>query len=399
MRFLRWLALAAYLLLPACQPQSPLAITILDGNQVQRLTIAERTPDRILTQAGLSIGPRDVLLVNGYPAPLDQPLPAARTYALQVRRAVSVTLNGQVIETTARTVGEAVAQAGAQLFAADTLDPPADRPVTSAMVITYVPSKELTIFADNRQLHIRSAAATVGQALAEAGIPLLGLDSSRPAENEAPPADGQIRLVRVTESIILAQKSIPYNSQFESSADVELDHQEVLQAGQPGLSVSRVRIRYEDGKEIARQIESESVVRPPKDRLVGYGTKAVLHTAVVDGVPIQYWRAVQMYATAYSPCHSAADRCYPGTSSGKPVQKGVVAFIYRWYLNMQGQALYIPGYGYATVEDVGGGIPGKAWIDLGYSDAEYEQSGDQWGKWVTVYFLAPIPPNIMYVLE
>jgi resuscitation-promoting factor RpfB len=70
-------------------------------------------------------------------------------------------------------------------------------------------------------------------------------------------------------------------------------------------------------------------VRPPKTRILGYGTKAEVRTAVVDGVEIEYWRAVQMYATSYSPCRSGADRCYPGTSSGKSLRKGMVAMRYR----------------------------------------------------------------------
>ena len=116
---------------------------------------------------------------------------------------------------------------------------------------------------------------------------------------------------------------------------------------------------------------------------------------MVDGVQIEYWRAVQMYATAYSPCRSGSDRCYSGTSSGKKLAKGMVAFRYSWYLAMGGQPLYIPGYGFATVEDVCGGCVGKPWIDLGYSDDDYQQ----WSSWVTVYFLTPVPPNVIYVLE
>ena len=50
---------------------------------------------------------------------------------------------------------------------------------------------------------------------------------------------------------------------------------------------------------------------------------------------------------------------------------------------MQGQAVYIPGYGYATIEDIGGGFPDKDWIDLGYTDANYQP----WHHWVTIYFL------------
>jgi len=385
--------------LVACQPQTSTPVTIIDGNQIHTLATSERVPGKLIVQAGIVLGTADSILFNGNIVPSDKPISQAKINVLQIRRAVTITVNGKTIQTTARTVGEAIAQTGTQVYAADQFNPPADTPVTNGLTVTFTPSHELTVSVDGKQIRIRSSAATIGGALAEAGIPLIGLDSSQPSENEALPQDGQIRVVRISESIVLAQKSIPFKSDFQSSPNVELDHQEILQPGQPGLSVSRVRIRYQDGVEVSRQTESETVVRPPKDRVVGYGTKPVVHTTTVDGVQIQYWRAVQMFATSYSPCHSAADRCYPGTASGKPVQKGVVAFIYNWYVNMRGQALYIPGYGYATVEDTGGGIPGKLWIDLGYTDAQYAQEGGQWGKYVTVYFLAPVPSNIMYVLQ
>ena len=241
-------------------------------------------------------------------------------------------------------------------------------------------------------MQIRSSSATVGGALAEAGIPLLGLDSSQPSEDDALPSNGQIQVKRISESILLSEKSIPFKTDYQQSADVELDQQKILQPGQLGLSVSRVRIVYEDGQEASRQTESETVVRTPQDQIVGYGTKVVIHTTTVDGVQIQYWRAVQMYATSYSPCGSAgaAGKCYSGTSSGQPVEKGEVAVKYSWYLAMEGQKLYIPGYGFATIEDVCGGCVGKPWVDLGYSDSDYQD----WSQTVTVYFLAPAPATI-----
>jgi hypothetical protein len=75
--------------------------------------------------------------------------------------------------------------------------------------------------------------------------------------------------------------------------------------------------------------------------------------------------------------------------------KGIVALRYSWYLNMGGQQLYVPGYGYATVGDVCGGCVGKPWIDLGYDEDNYQP----WSSWVTVYFLTPVPANILYTLE
>jgi hypothetical protein len=193
----------------------------------------------------------------------------------------------------------------------------------------------------------------------------------------------------------LAQKPIPFESELQASADVPLDQTQILQPGEPGLNVQRIRIRYEDGEEISRLTEDETLVRPPKKRVLAYGTKVEVKSAVVDGVNIEYWRAVQMWATSYSPCRSGTDECHSGTSSGKSLKKGMVGLRQSWYLSMQGQPLYIPGYGYASVEDVCGGCVGKPWIDLGFSDHDFEP----WHSWVTVYFLTPVPSNVIHVLE
>jgi 3D (Asp-Asp-Asp) domain-containing protein len=226
-------------------------------------------------------------------------------------------------------------------------------------------------------------------------MPLIGLDYSLPAENEPLPANGQIRLVRVTESLQLVQKPIAFESELQASADVPLDQTQILLPGEPGLTVQRIRIRYEDGEEVSRLTEDETQVRPPQTRLMGYGTKVEVKTATVDGVQIEYWRAVQMYATSYSPCRSGGDRCFTGTASGGSLRKGMVGLRPDLYQAMQGQRLYIPGYGFASVEDVCGGCVGQPWIDLGFTDANFEP----WHSWVTVYFLTPVPPNVIYVLE
>jgi uncharacterized protein YabE (DUF348 family) len=397
-----WTLLSLFILLfsTSCGQESPsAAITILDGTQVLTLTSKERIPASFIASAGLSLSPNDQVLYQGIVVNPDQSLPLTKTYSLQILRAFPLTLteNGQsrIIHTTSQTIGQALNEIGIELSVSDRLDPPVETPLTGPLEVIYKPATSLSISVDGLVLQANSSAITVGQALSEVGLPLQGLDYSLPAESAPLPADGRIRIIRVNESVLLVQKSLPYETEFQASADLELDRQDVLQAGEYGLSVSRLRIRYEDGKEVSRQTETESTARPPKKRLVGYGTKIVVRTTNIGGAPIEYWRSVKMYATSYSPCRSAPGRCYPSTASGKPVQKGVVAVVYRWYVYMLGQPIYIPSYGHATVEDVGGGIPGKYWIDLGYSDDDWQQ----WGEWVTVYFLTPVPANPLFVLN
>ena len=398
MKLLHGLVLAFAFFLFACQPPTPPTVTIIDDDKIITLQTEERVPSALIAQAGLTFTPIDHVLFKGIVIASNQPI-MDKPLAIQIRRAVTVTIvapdGQQQIQSSAFTVGEALQEAGIQLRARDKLDPPTDTPITNSLTINYVPSHELNISVDGKIVQIQSSAKTVGEALAEAGIPLLGLDQAIPSENEALPSDGKIKIVRVTESVILAQKPIPFESELIASTEVPLDQTQILSPGEFGLSVQRIRIRYEDGVEVSRITEDETVVRTPKTRTLAYGTKVEIKTAVVDGVTIEYWRAVQMYATSYSPCNLGTSTCGSTTASGKQLQKGMVALRTDLYFALRGQPLYVPGYGFATVEDACGGCVGKPWIDLGFTDADYEA----WHSTVTVYFLTPVPQTIPYVFE
>ncbi len=395
--------LVSLLFLASCQGTSTTVTLLADGQVVTLAASPQPLPADLFSEAGITLGANDRLLYLGDSIPLDQPLPEAVSYTLTVRRAVTLTLiapeGTQTFQTSALTIGQALTEAGVALYAADRLDPPAETPLDGPLTVTYRPSREIVVSVDGTQVRARSAADTVGQALAEAGVPLVGLDYSLPSENEPLPADGQIRLVRVVESVALTQKSIPFNSRTELSADVEIDQQALLQGGEPGLAIARLRTRSEDGVQVSQQSESESVVRPPQDRIMGIGTKIVIRTAVVDGVTITYWRALNLFATYYIPLCIPGD-CHPNTATGKPVQKGMVAFVYPWFLLFAHERLYVPGYGFATVEDNNGAnttAVGTYWIDLGYSLTD---TVDWVNQYVTVYFLTPVAANFVdtYIL-
>jgi len=389
-------------LLAACQPQiaapPPHRVAIIDGEQIRSVENTDGSAANLLAQAEVTLGANDGLLANGFGVPPDQPL-AADVTTLQVRRAVALTLlqNGTqtTFDTSARSVGEALMGQGIQVNAADLLDPPPSTPILGPLTVTLAASRELAIKTAAGAFSVRSAAKTVGAALAGAGIALQGADYSLPAESAPLPPDGQIKVVRVNESVLLIQQPIAYSTEYQLSDKLELDQQDLLQVGEPGLVISRVRVRYEDGGETNRTTEAEITVRPPKDRIIGTGTKVVLHTVDTPSGPLKYWRAVRVYATSYSPCRSGGGRCYTGTAGGLPVRRGVIGVVRRWWNSMNGQQVYVPGYGVAIISDIGGGIPGTPWIDLGFTDSQYES----WHQWVTIYFLTPVPGSILYNLE
>jgi resuscitation-promoting factor RpfB len=366
-------------------------VQVMADGKITSMVSPERSPTSLLSQAGITLLPGDSLLTNGRPIDQNQTFPlAVLTISLQVLRAASFTLTvdgqDQVIKSTAPTLGAALWTAGYKMFDADQLTPPADTPLTPGLKVELVHSRPVTIQTQFGEVFIRTSAGTVSEALLAAHLSPQGLDYSLPSSLEPIPADHIIRLVHVTEQVLTEQTPIPFETEFQPVSDLDLDSQSVIQAGEAGVSAQRVRVRFEDGQEASRQTDSSWVAREPQPRIIGYGTNVVMHTTTVDGVTIQYWRSITMYATSYHPSEVGDT-----TASGMPLKKGVVA-IDRSIVPFYTQ-LYIPGYGNAVAADIGGGVVGRM-IDLGYSDDDYVS----WHSWVTVYFLWPPPDNIVWMI-
>jgi uncharacterized protein YabE (DUF348 family)/3D (Asp-Asp-Asp) domain-containing protein len=388
-------------LLFACQSNPSVKITVIDGEAISRIETSQRVPASILSEAGISTQPTDRIFADGIPFRLQEAI-ESNFSQLQIRRAMSVNLNGQMIQTSAWTVTDLLNEAGFSIGKYDFVNPPLDTVVTDSMSVTFSPARDLVITTKDHIFQIRSSAITVGEALSQAGLALTGLDTSIPLENEALPADGQIRVIRVSESIDVALETIPFETEEVSSDDVQFGQDEILEAGINGVAIIRTRIRYEDGVEVKRNQESKTVLQAPKTQVVASGTKIVL--SLVNGnAPYKYWYTTEMYATWYSPCNSGTGGCSNSTASGAPAGFGIVAVDYSIYSYLAGMRVYIPGYGIATIGDTGGGpiietafgVPRTKWIDLGYDD---NNIGGLSG-WVTVYFLEPAPATIPYFLN
>jgi resuscitation-promoting factor RpfB len=390
---------------------SPRQVEVSDLGGTRWVTLPAATSltvGDVLDRAGITLRTNESVLVDGSVST------AKETVMEEIRRidivpqvTIVVQEDGQETRygTVGPTVGDALWRAGVRLRTDDAVDPP------PATLLAALPGEEkqirimhaapITIQADGRETATFAAGATVGEALAHAGFALTGMDYSVPDETASLPADGVVRIVRVREELLREQTPIAFDSKTQPAADLEIDQRKIVQPGAPGVRERIVRVRYEDGVEVSRAQEAEQVLTPPQSRINGYGTKIVPHTAVVDGQTITYWRMLSLYATAYSPCRSGVPgKCYPGTSGGYPAGKGIVAMVYSWWQLFNDQKIYVPGYGFATVGDTGGGAPAgnHYWIDLGYDDSDPDSVLNSWGKYVNVYFLMPAQANPGYIL-
>ncbi|NPV86143.1 MAG: DUF348 domain-containing protein [Anaerolineae bacterium] len=358
----------------------------------------QRLPANLLFQAGVRLYPADRILWNGQDIRLDQPLPFSPTLALQYIPATALRLqqgtSSTTIHTSASSVGEALWATGVRLSAADSTNVPLNQKPDPSQQVLIRRAQTLSIQTPAGTVLTRAASDSVGEALAIAGMTLQGSDYSIPAEDQPLPESGEIRVIRVSETFVLEQEVLPFENEYIADASLPLDQRKVIETGRQGLKVKKVRTRYEDDVETQQLVEDEWIAVPPVNQKIGYGTQVnIQEIATPDGV-FQYWRAITVYATSYSPCRSGTSKCHYGTASGLPVKKGVVGVTPAWFRLMAGQQVYIPGYGLAVIADTGGGIPGKQWIDLGFSDEDFVS----WHSNVTMYFLTPVPAAIPYIL-
>lgn len=369
-----------------------------DGNEVT-LQTAEARPENILLQAGFSLFPKDRILVDGKQVDKGATLSAGEEYQIQVLRGTPITVKTETgsiqFISDGDTLGEAFQNEAFQVLDADQLSKPLDTPLDgSPLTIDWVQAKPINVQIADRSITIYSTAETIGAALAGAGLPLQGLDYSIPAENEPIPADNQVQIIRVREEILLNQDNIQFSTSYEPDNNTELDGLSILSGGEFGISAQRVRVSYENGKEISRQVEKEWVIKEPSPRIIGYGTKITLRTENTADGPITYWRKITAYATSYN---ENCAGCNDWTYSGAYLQKGIVAVTRPWYQYMAQNKVYIPDYGFGSIEDIGAGVPFSTnWVDLGYRSSNYVS----WHWYVDVYFVAPAPPpdQIMYIL-
>lgn len=370
-------------------------VEIVNGGEKLALQSADRIPANLLQQAGINLFPWDLVLQAGQALDPYSPLPGGQEVRLVFLPAKQITLEvdgePRSLFTQKDTLADALLEAGIHLQPEDRLSVPLDTLLQAQNTFTLAKARSLVVSIGDQTINGMSAAPTVGEALVELGLTPQNLDRSIPPEDQPLPTNGQIALIRATESVALVKDETAFSYSYQLDPEAELDTTSVISPGQLGLTISRQRNRVENGVVVQTHEEGPWKASDPANAILGWGSRVVIKTEVVDGQTLEYWRKVSVYATSYHPSEfSYGDR----TRSGIPLTKGIVAVASSWYKELELQPVYVPGYGHGIIGDSGYGIPGKYWIDLGYDDENWVS----WHDWTVIYFLTPVPANVQAVL-
>ena len=350
------------------------------------------------TRRVTSRGPRPISFLS--PAPLHVAVVRAVPLHVTVRQAgkggeEDADLDRTDILSAAATVGEALYEADIPIFRGDQVEPSPDSPLTAGVQVGIQRALPLAIQVDGLTIHTRTQDGTVADVLAQERISLWDQDYVIPAESATLSGDMAIRVVRVREETIVEQEAIPFETAWAPDAELELDQRRVDNPGQPGIIARRFRIRYEDGASgnmgsvVIRTQEEEWRAQDPQPKTIAYGTKIVSRQVSTSDGPRSYWRTVRVLATSYTAATSGKSRDHPEYGITR------LGWQMRWGIIAVdprvvnfGTQLYVTGYGVGVSADTGGKILGRR-IDLGYDESNLKL----WYKWMDVYLLDPPPPH------
>jgi uncharacterized protein YabE (DUF348 family) len=257
----------------------------VDGAPRMLHTFADDVTE-LLEKEGVHVGEHDLVA----PGP-GQTLASGDEVVVRYGRPVTLTLDGERrrIWTTAQTVDGALRQLGVRAegaYLSASRSAPISRKGLSLDVRT---ERTLTLMADGRERTIRTNAATVGEAVEEAGISLGNQDTTS-VPLESFPRDGQtVTVMRITGTREVREVPIGFEVIREEDASLFKGTEEVVRPGAMGARRVTYALRTVNGVKQKPRKLSDEIVRRPVDRVVKVGTKPKPVETAVAGADGLNW--------------------------------------------------------------------------------------------------------------
>ncbi|MGN4127729.1 ubiquitin-like domain-containing protein [Lysinibacillus sphaericus] len=353
------------------------------------------------------------------------------------KKTVTLDANGEAIEvaTHAKTVEEFLQNQNIDVAAHDKISPSLNTKIVNGIAITWEQAKEVTISVDGNQSKVWTTEKLVKNILKDANIEVSehdalvqGLDTEVGADNkidiqkafQVALVDGlenrqvwststtvanflkqqgvqlnefdrvennledvitpesKIAIVRVEKVIDVVEDSLDFAVEKKQDASLQKGKEKVVTAGEKG-SISRTyEVVKENGKVVAKNLQSEKVIKEPTKKVVSVGTKKLVASATtVSRGSTEPASGKEFYvtATAYTPyCKGCSGTSATGINLRS--DSGLKVIAVDPSVIKLGSKVWVEGYGTAIAGDTGGSIKGNKIDILVQSDAQARK----WGR-------------------
>lgn len=228
------------------------------------------TVDQVVRGADVEVSPADVV----QPA-LSDSVASGAVITVNRSKEVMVRLDGaqRTVETTVPTVEALVRQLGVASNSVVSLAGSTELAPQGSVVAISTP-KDVTVLVDGQAVTRTTAAATVGDLLAELGLTLAPNDTVSLPGNTAIVTGLVLKVTRVDAGKAdTVTESVPFSTERTDSADLPLGQTKVVQQGVPGTLVKNYQVLAVDGHEASRTLLSQNVTVQPIAQKILVGTK------------------------------------------------------------------------------------------------------------------------------
>jgi uncharacterized protein YabE (DUF348 family)/3D (Asp-Asp-Asp) domain-containing protein len=260
------------------------------------------------------------------------------------------------------TVGEALAEAGVTVGPSDVVYPGQNSAMTPGLHVFVDHAITVNLIVGGEEEAVQTQAATVGELLEEQQVDVQDSDKlSKKVSTRL--RDGMtIRVTTIREAVEYIDEPIPFRTVYTHDSALNRGEQAVRQAGKMGHLTKEYLVRRVDGQETKSELLSETLTAPV-DRIVAIGTRVPPATQFSAGPGEEISCAggtLRVWATWYTAASAGGSGI---TRTGTGVYKGIIA-VDPTVIPL-GTQMYVPGYGFGIAADTGGAIKGNK-IDLGY---------------------------------
>ncbi|MET8504605.1 ubiquitin-like domain-containing protein [Streptomyces sp. NPDC004787] len=238
--------------------------------------------EELLADEGLAVGAHDIVA----PGP-GAALTSGDEVVVRYGRPVSLTLDGRrrQVWTTARTVDGALRQLGVRAEGAY-LSVSRSAPISRhGLALDVRTERAVTFLADGRERTVRTNAATVREAVEEAGITLSGQDTTS-VPLDSFPRDGQtVAVLRITGTREIREEPVPFAVERTRDPELFAGTELVERRGVPGVRRVTYTLRTVNGVRQKPRRTGEELVREPVSQRVRVGTRPLpTSVAGADGL-------------------------------------------------------------------------------------------------------------------
>lgn len=350
------------------------SVTLDANGETIEVTTHAKTVEQLLQDQNIDVAEHDKIspslntkIVNGLAISWEQ--------AKEVT--ISVDGNQSKVWTTETQVKDILKEANIEVSEHDSLVQGLDTEIGADNKIDIQKAFQVSLVDGVNERQVWSTSTTVANFLKQQGIQLNEFDRVENNLKDVITPQSKITVVRVEKVIDVVEESLDFAIEKKQDASLQKGKQKVVTAGQKGLKTKTFEVVKENGQVVAKNLQSEKVVKESQKQVVAVGTKTVVASAAtVSRGSSEPASGKEFYvtATAYTPnCNGCSGISATGINlkSGS----GLKVIAVDPSVIKLGSKVWVEGYGTAIAGDTGGAIKGNR-IDI---LVQSESQASNWG--------------------